>query len=55
MAPEIIMTDAAKTALIVRLDPSKLEGGSFSTPSQKSTELADILHDVVYAVTATGA
>jgi len=52
---EIIMTAAAKAALLVRLDPEVVEGGNFSTPSQKSTEMADILHDVIAAVTATGA
>lgn len=52
---EILMTAAAKAALLVRLNPEVAEGGDFSTPSQKSTELADILHDVVEAVDDTGA
>lgn len=52
---EIIMTAAAKAALLVRLDPEVMEGGNFSTPSQKSTEMADILHDMVEAVDDTGA
>jgi len=52
---EIIMTAAAKKALLVRLDPEVAEGGDFSTPSQKSTEMADILHDMIEAVVPTGA
>lgn len=52
---EILMTDAAKQALLVRLDPETLGGGKFSTPSQKSTELALILREVIYAVDDTGA
>lgn len=52
---EVLMTAAAKAALLVRLDPETLGGGKFSTPSQKSTELALILREVVDAVDDTGA
>jgi len=53
-AGDLVLTDAARTALLARLKATALEGGSFSSPSQKNAELASILKDVVSGIQATG-
>lgn len=53
-AGDLILTTAAKAALLVRLRATELEGGKFSSPSQKNDELANILRDVVNGVQPTG-
>ncbi len=53
-AGDLILTAAAKMALLARLEPTALQGGNFSSPDQKSMELKDILYDLVNGVAATG-
>lgn len=50
-AGDLVLTAVAQAALLARLDATALQGGSRSTPSQKSLEISDVLHEVVYAVT----
>ena len=47
---DLVLSTAEKAALLVRLDPATIQGGGFSTPSQKTVELADCLYEVVDAV-----
>jgi len=53
-AGDITIGLAAKNALLARLKATAMEGGNHPTPSEKSMELANILKDVITAVTPTG-
>lgn len=53
-AGDIVIGAAAKLALLERLKASVMEGGTHQLPSEKSMELADILKDLITAVTPTG-
>ncbi len=53
-AGDVTISTADKAALIARCKATKIEGGTFPDPVQKSMELADILRDFVNAVTPTG-
>ncbi len=53
MAAEVVLTTGEKGDLLDRLNSIELGGGKFSTPNQKSTEVANVLHDLIYAVVVT--
>ena len=52
-AGDLILTAVAKAALLARLEATELQGGKFSSPDQKTTELKSILYDLINAVTVT--
>ena len=53
-AGDLIITAVAKAALLVRLKATELEGGKFSSPSQKNAELRSIIKDLVNGIGPTG-
>ena len=53
-AGDLVLSTAEKAALLVRLQPTTLKGGNFSTPSERETEIARVLRATVSAVAATG-
>lgn len=53
-AGDLVLTTAERLALLERLRATELEGGKFSSPSQKNDELASILTDVVNGIQPTG-
>jgi len=54
MAGKVVLSTGEKTALIARCKATKIEGGTFPDPVQKSMELADILKVFITATTSTG-
>lgn len=53
-AGDLVLTAVAKAALLVRLKATELEGGNFSSPSQKNAELRSIIKDLLNGVQPTG-
>ncbi len=54
MAGKVVLDTNEKAALIARCKATKIEGGVFPDPVQKSMEIADILKEVITATTTTG-
>ncbi len=50
---EVIITAANKAIMLGRLNAMELGGGEFSTPSQKSAEIANVLDELITAVDDT--
>lgn len=50
---DVSLLKAEKDALLLRLEATALEGGSFSSPHQKTVEIASVLREVLTAVTVT--
>ena len=50
---EVLLTAVEKAALLARLNSIELQGGKFSTPNQKSTEIANVLDSLISAVEVT--
>jgi len=53
-AGDLVLSAEAKAALLVRLKATELEGGKFSSPSQKNAELRSIIKDLLNGVEPTG-
>jgi len=53
MAAEVVLSTSEKAALLARLNSIELQGGKFSSPNQKSTEVANVLDGLISAVVVT--
>ncbi len=52
-AGDLILTGDNKILLLDRLTATELQGGKFSSPDQKTTELKNILYDLIEGVEVT--